>query len=163
MRAYDRMAATGVLIGSDSNGRVAKALFGGADVVYEPTAPDLERLVEGLKLAGRIYLAAGAERVMPATFQFTSFRDPDDLERLSELVRSNEDIQLGTGHPQGGNSLAREASEGPVDPRGFRVHGTENLHLCDASVFPTSLGVNPQLTTMALADCAAAEIAAELG
>ena len=37
MRAYDRMAATGVLVGTESNGRVEKALFGGADVVYEPT------------------------------------------------------------------------------------------------------------------------------
>ena len=100
---------------------------------------------------------------MPATFQFSSFTRPDDLERLSEIVRSNEDIQLGTGHPQGGNPLGREASAGPVDPRGFRVHGTANLHLCDASVFPTSLGVNPQLTTMALAECAAAELAEALG
>ena len=163
MRAYDRMAATGVLIGSESNGSVQKAFFGGADVVYEPTDADLDRLVEGLKLAGRIYLAAGARRVMPATFQFSSFTRPDDLERLSEIVRSNEDIQLGTGHPQGGNPLGREASDGPVDPRGFRVHGTANLHLCDASVFPTSLGVNPQLTTMALAECAAAELVEALG
>jgi choline dehydrogenase-like flavoprotein len=158
MRAYDRMAATGVLIGSESNGRVEKALFGGADVVYEPTGADLGRMVEGLKLACRIYLAAGAERVMPATFQYHSFTAPEEVEQLAEIVRTNEDIQLGTGHPQGGNSLAREASEGPVDPRGFRVHGLRNLHLCDASVFPTSLGVNPQLTTMALAECAAREI-----
>ncbi len=162
MRNYDHMAATGVLIGTESNGRVEKAFFGGPDVVYEPTAADLERLVEGLKLACRIYLAAGAKKVMPATFQFKSFSSPEEVERLSEIVRSNEDIQLGTGHPQGGNSLAREAAEGPVDPRDFRVHGTENLHLCDASVFPTSLGVNPQLTTMSLAECAAAEICAAL-
>ena len=53
MRAYDRMAATGVLIGTESNGKVEKALFGGADVVYTPTAADLARLVEGLKLCAR--------------------------------------------------------------------------------------------------------------
>jgi choline dehydrogenase-like flavoprotein len=162
MRAYNRMAATGVLVGTESNGRVEKALFGGADVVYTPTDADLCRLVEGVKLACRIYLAAGATKVMPSTFQFHEFTRPEQLDELDELVRSNEDIQLGTGHPQGGNSLAADVAEGPVDPNGFRVHGTQNLHLCDASVFPTSLGVNPQLTTMALADYAAAQIAAEL-
>ena len=49
-----------------------------------------------------------------------------------------------------------------MDPRDFRVHGTQNLHLCDASVFPTSLGVNPQLTTMSLAECAAEKVSAAL-
>jgi choline dehydrogenase-like flavoprotein len=32
-----------------------------------------------------------------------------------------------------------------------KVHGFDNLFVCDASIFPTSLGVNPQLTVMALA------------
>jgi choline dehydrogenase-like flavoprotein len=163
MLAYDRMAATGVLVGTESNGKVEKAFFGGADVVYEPTEADLRRLVEGIKLAARIYFEAGAKRVMPSTFQFHSFTRAEQLDALDEIVRSNEDIQLGTGHPQGGNSLGADASVGPVDPLGFGVHGTENLHLCDASVFPTSLGVNPQLTTMSLAHCAAQDILEALG
>jgi choline dehydrogenase-like flavoprotein len=33
----------------------------------------------------------------------------------------------------------------------LKTQGLENLFVCDASVFPTSLGVNPQLTVMALA------------
>jgi choline dehydrogenase-like flavoprotein len=37
-----------------------------------------------------------------------------------------------------------------VDSYG-RFHGLQNLFVCDASVFPTSIGVNPQLTVMALA------------
>jgi choline dehydrogenase-like flavoprotein len=34
------------------------------------------------------------------------------------------------------------------------VHGFANLFVADASVFPTSIGINPQLTIMALADYA---------
>jgi choline dehydrogenase-like flavoprotein len=41
-----------------------------------------------------------------------------------------------------------------VDPE-LRVHGWENLYVCDASVIPSSLTVNPQLTVMALAQYAA--------
>ena len=42
----------------------------------------------------------------------------------------------------------------------FRVHGTENLYVVDSSVFPTNLGVNPQLTIMALARLAAERLVA---
>ena len=37
-----------------------------------------------------------------------------------------------------------------VDSDG-RVFGFENFFVCDASVFPTAIGVNPQMTVMALA------------
>ena len=39
-----------------------------------------------------------------------------------------------------------------------RVRGLDNLYLCDASVFPTSVHVNPQLTVMGLAQYAAGRI-----
>jgi choline dehydrogenase-like flavoprotein len=160
MLRYAHLAATGVIVGTRNNAKVGKALLGGADIVYEPAAEDLERIVEGLKLAGRIYLKAGANRVMPATFEFHSFSDPDQLERLSEIVTDSSDISLGTGHPQGGNAMGLDPATSVVDPRTFRVHGTDNLYLCDASIFPTTIGVNPQLTVMGLAHRAAPRIAA---
>jgi choline dehydrogenase-like flavoprotein len=43
----------------------------------------------------------------------------------------------------------------------FRVHGTKGVYVADASIFPTSLGVNPHWTVMALADLASASIAAD--
>jgi choline dehydrogenase-like flavoprotein len=50
--------------------------------------------------------------------------------------------------------MSRDPRKGVVDD-GFRVHGFSNLHVCDASVFPSSLTVNPQITVMALAHYAA--------
>jgi choline dehydrogenase-like flavoprotein len=40
----------------------------------------------------------------------------------------------------------------------FRVHGYDNLYVCDASVFPGSVQVNPQMTVMSLARYAATRI-----
>ena len=51
---------------------------------------------------------------------------------------------------------------GVVDPD-FKVYGYDNLFVCDASVFPSSIGVNPQLTVMALAHYAAPSIASTKG
>jgi choline dehydrogenase-like flavoprotein len=160
MRRYAHLTATGVLVGTETNGRVKRALTGGPDVDFKPTERDLRRLVQGLKLAGRIYLEAGARRVMPSTFAFHAFETESELERLDEIVTDPSDIQVGTGHPQGGNPLSTSTERGVVDPRSFRVHGTRNLYLCDASAFPTSIAVNPQMTVMSLAEHAAPLVAA---
>jgi choline dehydrogenase-like flavoprotein len=40
------------------------------------------------------------------------------------------------------------------------VHGYDNLFVCDASVFPTSIGVNPIETILALSKHAARRILA---
>jgi len=47
--------------------------------------------------------------------------------------------------------MSDDPSIGVVDSR-FRVHGYDNLFVCDASVFPTTIRINPQLTIMAMAD-----------
>lgn len=69
-----------------------------------------------------------------------------------------DNVTLGTGHPQGGNPVGLDHKRSVVDAD-FRVHGYSNLHVCDASVFPSSVTVNPQLTVMSLAHYAAGHIA----
>jgi choline dehydrogenase-like flavoprotein len=105
-------------------------------------------------------LEAGADCVMPATFAYREFADAAQLELLDvgKLVRDASDISVNTAHPQGGNAINEDRREGVVDPS-LRVHGFDNLHVCDASVFPTSVTVNPQLTVMTLAHYASAHIA----
>ncbi len=159
MRRYSHMTALGTLVGTQRNGRVKKALLGGPDIVYTPTTEDLAKVVGALKIAGRIYLEAGATRVMPSTFHYLEITKPEQLDRLDDYVRDAGDISLGTGHPQGGNAISRDDAKGVVDEN-FRVHGMENLYVCDASVFPTSITVNPQMTVMALAEYATPRIAA---
>jgi choline dehydrogenase-like flavoprotein len=151
--------AAGALVGTAPTGRVRPAITGGPDLVYTPAREDLVRLVEGVKLVCRIFLAAGATRVMPNTYDHMELTSEDELGRLDRYVRDATDLAVGTGHPQGGNAVSRDPTKGVVDER-FRVHGMENVYVCDASVFPTSITVNPQLTVMALADYAAPAIAA---
>lgn len=160
MLHYDRMSAVGVLVGTEPGARVRRRGLLGREIDFTPSIVDLHKLIDGLIAAGEIFLRAGAEAVLPATFVYREYRTPADLMHLRLDVRDPSDITLGTGHPMGGNAISEDPRLGVVDPE-FRVFGYDNLYVCDASVFPTAVGVNPQLTVMALADYASAFIAGQ--
>jgi cholesterol oxidase len=56
-----------------------------------------------------------------------------------------------TAHILGGAVIGSDVSEGVVDAH-QRVFGYENLLICDGSVIPANVGVNPSLTITALAE-----------
>jgi choline dehydrogenase-like flavoprotein len=166
MQRFRHLTAAGVLVGTTTErARVRRAWTGGPDVDFTPgrgdprNVEDMRRLIEGLKLVGRIFLAAGANRVMPSTFAYEEFTDEAELERLDRYLSHPGDLSVGTGHPQGGNAISADPRRGVVGPD-CRVHGFDNLFVCDASVFPSATTVNPQLTVMAIADMAAPTVAA---
>ena len=66
-----------------------------------------------------------------------------------------------SAHPQGGLRIDADPTRGAVRPD-FRVHGVENLMVADASLFPSTIVVNPQWTVMALADVAARAISSRI-
>jgi choline dehydrogenase-like flavoprotein len=55
-----------------------------------------------------------------------------------------------SAHVMGGCAMGAEPRVSVVDESG-RHHQLANLSVHDASIFPTSLGANPQLTIFALA------------
>lgn len=62
-----------------------------------------------------------------------------------------------TAHILGGCSIARDSASGVVDER-QQVFGYEGLYVCDGSVIPANLGVNPSLTITAMTELAMSRI-----
>jgi choline dehydrogenase-like flavoprotein len=145
-------------VGTDNNARVTQPITGGSGFDYTPRSSDLRRLGHGLRTLAEVLLAAGAQRVMLNTWDNCTYTDRASLDRIERAASDPTAITLASSHPQGGNALSRHPHRGVVDDR-FRVHGFDNLYVCDASVFPGSVQVNPQLTVMSLARYAAARIA----
>jgi len=138
MARYRHMTGLGVLVATEPTGEVFHSrlpLFR-EETRFAASPGELARMRVGIELAARIFRAAGAREV---------FRPP-------------EAFGLCSSHPQGGCRMGVSANSSAVDP-GFRVWGFDNLFVCDASLFPTALGVNPQVSIMALADLAATAIA----
>ncbi|HET9046734.1 MAG TPA: GMC family oxidoreductase, partial [Casimicrobiaceae bacterium] len=93
-----------------------------------------------------IQFAAGAQSVIPvhgdgvAFTSAASARDAIakfDLRPLATPVVS--------AHVMGGAPLGVDPRHAACDPQG-RFHHLANLHVMDGSLFPTSIGANPQLT-----------------
>ncbi|MEW6778157.1 MAG: GMC family oxidoreductase, partial [Bdellovibrionota bacterium] len=96
--------------------------------------------------------AAGARAVTPVFYGSKRSKNLKDLER--SLPRELPKVRSlgGSVHPMGTCGIGRTC-EGDG-----RVRGYENLYVADASLFPTSIGVNPQFTVMALGTAVAAGI-----
>jgi choline dehydrogenase-like flavoprotein len=165
MREYGCCVNFGALIGSDPVGTVAKdrSIIFGRAVDWRQSPGDIARIRMALATLLRFGKAAGARRMLLPTLPVLSVPLDGDI---SGTIRAMERVLDGPGrlnfvtaHPQGGNMMADPSVKERVVEPDFRVRGCENLYLCDASIFPRGIRVNPQWTIMALASKAGEEIA----
>jgi choline dehydrogenase-like flavoprotein len=152
MSRYKNYALIGSLLQDESVGTVVLGGPLGALLDYSLSEGDSKMMVEGMKSAAEVLFAAGATRVITSHRKTTILQSTGDLGIIDARGVAPGAISVGSAHPQGGNRMGGAGMEGSsVVDSDSKVHGFENLFVCDASVFPTSLGVNPQLTVMALA------------
>jgi choline dehydrogenase-like flavoprotein len=149
MLDYLHIAQFGVMVSDTSRGSV-RALPGGAlRMSYNVNDHDLNAFKRGIELLCECYWAAGAEEVYPPIEGVGVLRDGDvDSVRRHDL-RAHE-LTLMAFHPMGTARADARPEHGVVDGD-LKLHGVGGLYVSDASVLPSSLGVNPQVTIMALA------------
>ena len=75
----------------------------------------------------------------------------DDLAVIPRIGVRQGAIPIASTHPQSTCRMGADAAHGVVDVRG-ELFDTPGVFVADMSVFPTSLGAPPQITTAALAD-----------
>jgi choline dehydrogenase-like flavoprotein len=118
---------------------------------------DLPNLRRGLRRAADLLFAAGAREVVLPVHGLPHRLRLGQSALIEETPGAASAFPLAISHLFGTARMSRRPEAGVVAPD-FRVHGTANLYVVDASVFPTNLGVNPQLAIMALARIAARRI-----
>lgn len=153
----------GVAIRAEAEGRV-RQVGGRAVVTFRPSAADVGRFRRGLRVLGEMMFAAGAERVSPGVRGFAA--SVDDPRALAELETDGPThpgaFTCAVTHMFGTCRMGSDPAHSVVRPD-FRHHRVEGLYVADSSVFPTSLGVNPQIAIMALAARCGERVVASLG
>lgn len=158
MKDLKHLGSAGTLVhDEDSEGYLQQTPLG-PDLAYFLGDGDRQRLIRGMRLCAEVFFAAGAQEVFPGRIGLPRIRSVADIESALPLDIPASQLNLYASHPMGTCRMGGESSASVVDPRG-RVWGWSNLSVADASIFPTSLGVNPQVTTMALGLMVGEEIA----
>lgn len=102
-----------------------------------------ERMVE-------IQFAAGAKSVSLVHLDSPAFTNLADAKRkIADIPMALHRARLFTAHQMGGCAMGEDAEMAVVNSFGEH-HQLENLNIHDASIFPTSIGANPQLSIYAL-------------
>jgi choline dehydrogenase-like flavoprotein len=135
---------------AESVGTVGNGPFDRPVVRYTLDRADMERFRQGTYLISKLHFAAGARAVIPGIHGVPYKIGPDEVEQLQDAPLDPRRYVAILSHLFGGCVMGADPSRSVCDERG-RVHGYQQLHVADASVIPSNLGVNPQHTIMSLA------------
>ena len=109
-----------------------------------------------------LQFAAGAREVLPVHEDALPYRTWDEARKaIAALHLRPLSTRIVSAHVMGGCAMSAEASRGVVDQSG-RHHQWSGVSVADGSIFPTSIGANPQLSIYAIVARLATELAAEL-
>jgi choline dehydrogenase-like flavoprotein len=141
MSRYRNLAQFGLMVSDSSRGRVhlGAGRISRPLIRYDLTESDVAKFRIGLRRLRELFEAAGAREI------YLPLAPGVAPERLRAR-----DLKLLAFHPLGTARADTDPARGVLDCD-LRVHGVHGLYVADGSVMPSSLGVNPQLTIMALA------------
>ncbi|HCX34834.1 MAG TPA: GMC family oxidoreductase [Rhodocyclaceae bacterium] len=146
----------------DAGGTVGLREDGSPQLDYPLHAPFWEAARRAFLAMARIQFAAGALRVLPVHEHCGGYANWEEARSgIGSLALEPLLTRVVSAHVMGGCGLSGDAGQGVVRPDG-RHHQLANCSVFDGSVFPTSVGANPQLSIYALAARNASALAESL-
>jgi choline dehydrogenase-like flavoprotein len=150
MSKYNHMLSAATLVEDQSEGRVVLGIDRQPYMLFNLGLRDVETVHRGVALTAELLFAAGAKQVLLPFADLASIDTVDDIRRIYERPPVAATIELMTVHIMSSTRMAIDPRMGATDASGG-VHGIDGLVIADAGALPSSIGVNPQETIMALA------------
>ncbi len=158
---FDHVASIGVHLHDRSEGRVGLTSNGSLRISYHLLGEEARQLHFGIARAAEIHFAAGATEVYPNVGPVSVIKR-GELEEFEAIRLRPADLRLEAFHPMSTARMGTDPDTSVVDTTGA-VRGTDGLYVADASLLPTSVGVNPMMTIIACATHVAREVGESLG
>lgn len=164
MQDYKCFAAMTVTVHDAGNGYVhweGPVRGGDKRIEWNLSKDHFETFKKAIKQAARIYFAAGAEKVYLPTFQRLVATSVFSLDKTVDAIDFGAtglySLRMFGYHPQGTCQMGPDPYTSVVNAVG-ECHSVGGLFVADASLFPTGLNVNPQMTVHVLANYVADHI-----
>ncbi len=149
-----RLANTNLLLAlirdgfdDDSPGASIDIASDGSPIVDYPVNEYIwEAFQRAMITMAEVQFAAGAQKVRPAHMDAPWYGSIDEARSgiMNLEFRSNAFV-VGSAHVMGGLAMGEDKRQCVVDSNG-KYHYLDNLYVFDGSIFPTSIGANPQLS-----------------
>ncbi len=149
MEQFNHAFNFGFMVKDSSRGRVTGGAKGEPSLRYSVNETDRALLQRGFAILARVFFAAGAKEVRLPVLGFDRLRTLDDVKRLEAAKVPARHMDLTAYHPLGTARMGVAPLSSVVDATN-EAHDVHHLFISDGSAVPSSLGVNPQLTLMAM-------------
>ena len=156
MQRIANMANTIVIARDQGQGEVTLGHDANPKISYSLSRADEEHLLFGAERAAEIQRAAGAKLILgPHQQPLELTADMNDrqfnraLGQMSQMGGDANRLSLFSAHQMGTARIGDSPLRGAIDRQG-RCYDAQNVYVCDASAFPTAIGVNPMITIMGL-------------
>ena len=154
LKNYKKYSVYYALINSQTRGKVLKTIFNTEPIVfYNITKKDIKDNQDAIKKLGKILFLGGAKKIYLSSGN-ASYQNELSFKNVQELnifINSKNYIpELSSIHLFSSVRMGRDENC-PLNSYGKLKEGSGNIYVNDASMLPTSVGVNPQGIIMALA------------
>jgi len=143
------LAMFGGMIHDQGGGRVLRTLGREPLMLYKMAAQDRVSLARLVRVLGDAYLAAGARELYLPILGHKPV-DADAFQKLDLERISPARYECSSQHPLGTTRMGTDARHAVVNVEG-ETFDLNELFIVDGGTLPSSLGVNPQLSIMAMA------------
>lgn len=150
MEQFNHFTTHYIIVKDRPQGRVCVTPDGAVSIHYTLHEREQQSLREGLKLSAKLFFAAGAKRVCVNHVDMPLLEHERQIDQIDRLRLESNCMALFAPHQMSSCRMGSDPRTSVTNAYG-QVHGLDNLYIADASLFPSSLGYNPQVTIMALA------------
>ncbi len=150
MRRYAYSTGVAAMLHDHTAGTVRPKGDLGIQIDYWPDERDRAELSLGFELCAKLLLAAGARSVTSSTQPTHRLNRGGHAGAFRNIPIQRGETGLSAVHPMASVPMGDDPRVAAVDSTG-RHHHLEGLWLADGSLFPSSIGVPPQLSIYSLA------------